>query len=205
MDAAVEDDAGAVPADTPLTDEDFLEVLELARFGELDDLLAYLSAPNACVDFVRPLDGSTALHMAAANGHAGVVAALLARGARLLPNHAGNTPLHWACLNGHEAVVAALLEAPGADVYAKNVAGKSAFTVAISAGHDALARTLLQHQSAEPPRGGGGGGGSGGGGALEEEEDGELDEEGEADLLPAVEGGGGGGGGSSGGGEEGMA
>ena len=199
--------AASVPADAPLTEEDMLEVLEFARYGELEDLQLYLSAPNASVDFVRPVDGSTALHMAAANGHAAVACALLARGARMLPNHAGNTPLHWACLNGHEAAAAALLAAPGADVYAKNGAGRSAFTLAISAGHEGLARMLLQHASAEPPRAGGGGGG-GGGGALEEEEDGEL-EEGEADLLPAAGGaaeevGSGGGGGAGGAGDEAM-
>ena len=188
MDAESVPDGAAVPIDAPLTEEDKLAVLEFARYGELEDMLSYLAAPNASADWARPADGATALHMAAANGHAAVVGALLSRGARMAPNHAGNTPLHWACLNGHEEAAAALLAAPGADVYLKNGAGKSAFTVAISAGHDALARMLLQHASAEPPRAGGGGGG------VEEEE--EEVGEGEADLLPPAQGAGEGGGGS---------
>jgi ankyrin repeat protein len=101
--------AEPVPLDAPLTEEDMLEVLEFARYGELEDLELYLSAPNASVDFVRPVDGSTALHMAAANGHAAVAAALLARGARMLPNHAGNTPLLQASGRGHTGTALSLI------------------------------------------------------------------------------------------------
>lgn len=125
------------------------ELHEAARYGDLEDVeeLLSLGANVHAVD----ANASTPLHKAAANGHSSVASALLARGATQCANSAGNSPLHWACMNGHAGVVDVLLAAGGADVYAKNVAGRSAFTEAIAAGHDVLARALLQHASAEPP------------------------------------------------------
>ena len=146
-------------------------MLECARYGETEDLAALLDL-GADVNFARAVDGSTALHMACANGHCDAASLLLTRGARHVANAAGNTPLHWACLNGHAAAAELLLaraRAGEVDVYAMNSQGRSAFTVAIGAGHEALARSLLQHASAEPPASfAGGGGGSGGGGGGEE-------------------------------------
>jgi ankyrin repeat protein len=175
-----------------LTAEDHAEVLECARYGELEDLSELLGL-GADINYVNE-QGTSALHMACANGHTDIVSLLLQRGARLRPNHAGNTPLHWACLNGHAGVVSVLLARapPGeVDVYAKNGQGRSAFTVAISAGHDVLARSMLSHSSAEPPVhfGAGGGGGSRGGGGgeeggMEEREDDDIEAE-DKDLLLA--------------------
>jgi len=138
-----------------LTEEDLNELLECSRYGELEDL-TYLLDAGADINYRRPEDGSTALHMASANGHLEIVSLLLSRGAKHAANNAGNTPLHWACLNGKSEVAAKLLStcAPGEiDVYVKNVQGKSAFTVAISNGHEELARSMLHHSSAEPPVG----------------------------------------------------
>ncbi len=183
-----------------LTAEDMNEVLECARYNELEDMVSLLDA-GVDVDYRRPEDGTTALHMACANGHVEIAGALLQRGARHLANAAGNTPLHWACLNGKAEVAALLLEkckAGEVDVYLKNGQGKSAFTVAISGGHEDLARSLLHHASAEPPAAGGGGEAMAGGGGEKREEEGEeeveLDEEDEGDLFDKGEGGGGGGG-----------
>ena len=185
----------------PLTAEDLNEVLECARYNEMEDMVSLLDA-GADVNYRRPEDGTTALHMACANGHLEIAAALLQRGARHVSNAAGNTPLHWACLNGKAEVAALLLDkcGPGeVDVYLKNGQGKSAFTVAISGGHEDLARSLLHHASAEPPAAGGGAGGGGGGaggggdamaGEKGEEEEVELDEEDEGDLFDKGEGGG---------------
>ena len=181
----------AAAASAPLSAEDLAEMLECARYGEVDELRELLSQ-GADVNHCRAEDGSTALHMACANGHSEVAALLLARGASHIANHAGNTPLHWACLNGHAGVADVLLASgrPGeVDVYAMNRQGKSAFTVAISAGHEALARSMLQHASAEPPAtfaggaGGGAGGSAGGGaGATAGEEGDDLEAE-DGDLL----------------------
>ena len=143
---------------TPLSAEEVIrEVLECARYGELDDLRALLdSGAEATASDAR--SGTSALHNAAANGHVDVVALLVDRGARCEPNANGNTPLHWAALNGHAAVVALLLERFEAsiDALAKNAFGKSALTDAINAGHEDIARLILSHRSADPPRAGGG-------------------------------------------------
>lgn len=139
-------------AASSLSADDLSEYLESARYGDLDDVRAYLDA-GAPVNFCDE-HRSTALHFACANGHADVVSELLTRGAALTPNEAGNSPLHWACLLGHAPVVELLLArvVDGLDVYAQNSAGRSALTEALSGGHEMIARTLLAHSSAEPPK-----------------------------------------------------
>jgi ankyrin repeat protein len=100
-------------------EEDHLELLECARYGELEDLQALLSVPEININFVNSYK-NTAAHMAAANNHVDILRALLARGAlvrslahfhtnrspRIVTlqmnekNESGDTPLHWAALNG---------------------------------------------------------------------------------------------------------
>ena len=142
----------AAPGASALSADDLSEYLESARYGDLDDVRAFLDA-GAPVNFCDE-HRSTALHFACANGHADVAAELLARGAALSPNEAGNSALHWACLLGHLPVVEVLLArvVDGLDVYAQNAAGRSALTEALSGGHEVIARTLLAHSSAEPPK-----------------------------------------------------
>ena len=121
-----------------LTEEDHLEVLECARYGEVEDLKYLLSI--GCD--VNHLDkgGSSALHKAAANGFVEILDVLRLAGARFVANQSGNTPLHFACLTGQS----------DCNVFAKNLVGKSAFTEATSGGHEEIARMLLAHSSAEP-------------------------------------------------------
>jgi hypothetical protein len=78
--------------------EDCAELLECARYGETEDVVALLRA-GVPADFCDAA-GNTALHRAAANGHVAAIAALAAAGARLTRNGAGSTALHWAALNG---------------------------------------------------------------------------------------------------------
>ncbi|KAJ1640400.1 ankyrin repeat-containing domain protein, partial [Pavlovales sp. CCMP2436] len=73
-----------------------------ARYGELDELRAALEA-GADVSYADG-GGSTALHMACANGHVEIARILLDAGAPFTANASGNTPLHWAVQNGHESV-----------------------------------------------------------------------------------------------------
>lgn len=102
-------------------------LLDAARFGEADELSAQLDAAGrnaALIAAVRDEAGSTALHMAAGNGHAACVQLLLQcwpPAAIDAANDAGNTPLHWAALNGHAAVVRLLCDA-GANVEVTAVA-----------------------------------------------------------------------------------
>ena len=133
----------------PLSNEDLLEFLECARYGETEDVQALLDA-GADINFTDG-SGNTALHRASANGHADVVKLLAERGAQYKANNSGNYPLHWAALNGHIAVAKLLMERYNdvIDVLAKNSFGKSALTDAINSGHDELARTVLAHSSAD--------------------------------------------------------
>lgn len=158
-----------------LSVEDHEEFLECARYGDLEDVRALITE-GVDVNY-RDVSGNAALHKAAGNGHAEIVSVLLAAGAVYQANHAGNTPLHWACLLGHASVAAVLLaEVSGLDIFAKNSAGRSAFTEALGAGHEELARTLLNHSSAEPPENAG----------VDEEDDDEDD----ADMNDAAAAGG---------------
>lgn len=124
------------------------ELVLCARFGELDELKSLIAA-GADVNH-RATGGSTALHMASANGFEEVVAVLLASGAEFTANDNGNTPLHWAVQNGHAKVAETLLDrCDGALVLAKNAFGKSALTEAFGQGSEALLKPLLEHHSAK--------------------------------------------------------
>lgn len=103
------------------------ELIQCARYGELEELAALLTVrgcfffpPRSRVlsppaqthannaDFVNHRNewGQSALQNASANGHTDIVTRLLAAGARASdPNPEGNTALHWACLMGHVDVV----------------------------------------------------------------------------------------------------
>ena len=93
-------------------------------------------------------DGMTALHWAAMEGHADVVAALLASGAEVgTTTRIGNyTPLHLASQGGHGAVVRALLKGGADAAVATTNSGTTPLHLAARAvdGEDAVA-ALLQH------------------------------------------------------------
>ena len=93
-------------------------------------------------------DGMTALHMAALEGHADVVSALLEAGAEVGPTTriGAYTPLHLASQGGHAAVVRALLD-DGADAtLATTNSGATPLHLAarVMAGEGAVA-ALLEH------------------------------------------------------------
>lgn len=80
-------------------------------------VLPYLCAFGCCVDWFLVQNGMTALHHASANGHADVVARLIAE-SRLLVNatdNSGNTALHWAVDGRHAVIMEQLLAAPSVD------------------------------------------------------------------------------------------
>ena len=85
---------------------DFL--LEGARYGDDEDVQQALD--RATDVNAADASGRTALHMASANGHTGVMRRLLDAGANSEHrNDSGNTPLHWACVGGHVEAVRLLL------------------------------------------------------------------------------------------------
>ncbi|MBK8210369.1 MAG: ankyrin repeat domain-containing protein [Rhodospirillales bacterium] len=86
--------------------------------------------------------GVTALHQAAWEDYAEIVAMLLQRGAD--PNarsNGGETPLMWAAMKGHDDV-ARLLIANGADINATTDTGATAASLARNSGHADIAGLL---------------------------------------------------------------
>lgn len=100
--------------------------------------------------------GFSALHVAAARGHADVVRTLLERGAsvRIRSAHPGAcggcSPLHAAVAAGHEGVVALLLSA-GAEVDAHDEAGFAPLHTAALAGYCGIVKQLLLAGAASEP------------------------------------------------------
>lgn len=87
--------------------------------------------------------GHSAVHWAAAGGHAAAIGWLLS-----LPevdmnaqNNGGSVPLHSACANGHAAIVR-LLCAAGADASVRDTNAQTPFDVAAARGHGAAAAAL---------------------------------------------------------------
>lgn len=95
----------------------------------------------------------TALHLAAAAGHAAVIEQLLGAGASPgARDQQGATPLHRAAGHGHAVVVAALL-ARGARPSPVNEAGETPLHEAARAGHVEAAAALLDHGANPNARG----------------------------------------------------
>ena len=92
-------------------------------------------------------DDDDAIAAAAEYGHTDVLAALLARGGRVVPDAEGSGPLHLAVIAGHAAAAEQLLNA-GSDVNLPAPAIKGSYftplTLAAMGGHMAVADLLLR-------------------------------------------------------------
>jgi hypothetical protein len=135
------------PDDEASAQNDGMELLECARYGE-DDELNQLLAKGVPADFADEQD-NTALHRASANGHLSSVKLLVSAGCPHTANASGNTPLHWAVQQGHVEVTKELLKSfPQADVLAQNAFGKSVSSEAFARADAALVDAVLSHNSA---------------------------------------------------------
>ncbi|KAJ1485638.1 CD4-specific ankyrin repeat protein D1.1, partial [Baffinella frigidus] len=93
-------------------------------------------------DVESKASGFTALHLAAVDGHGGVVEILLAAGADVAATAiTGQAALYFAAMKGH-AEVAGMLLGAGADVAATDDKGFTALEVAAIYGHEGVARVL---------------------------------------------------------------
>ncbi|CAA7260484.1 unnamed protein product [Cyclocybe aegerita] len=128
------------------------DVLLACRYGDLEDVEAFVKqyGTSALAD-VRDENGSTILHMIAANGHQDLLNYLLP----LLPptllsvqNESGSTPLHWAALNSQLEIAQKLvqqIDGPGRDLIdIKNKAGRSPLGEAELAGWEEGAKWFVE-------------------------------------------------------------
>jgi hypothetical protein len=140
------------------------ELLECSRYGETEPVRALLEVYASNIVNAKDIQHNTALHKACANGHLGVVKALLKHGALYTNNESGNTPLHWAAAQGHTEVAELILshfpakifddekEEGVIDVLQKNNFGKSILTEAFSSTKTEVVKCLLEHSTATEDR-----------------------------------------------------
>lgn len=97
-----------------------------ARWGKYDDVNRMVRSAN--VDLQDPINGNFTIHIAAQNGHLGVVELLIEKKASVnVQNKTGQTPLHMAIEYDYYSIVQAL-KAAGADDKITNNGGFMAIT-----------------------------------------------------------------------------
>ncbi|RHZ81081.1 hypothetical protein Glove_123g42 [Diversispora epigaea] len=128
------------------------DIVESARYGELEELQSIINSNPITLLFAKDKYGNTPLHMASANGHVEIVEFIIEKFKSLeqrddvinTQNESGNTSLHWSALNGHEKVVK-LLVTNGADIKIKNQAGKTAIYEAQQNNHEKIVEFILSN------------------------------------------------------------
>lgn len=126
----------------------FIPGLYLASFFGLNEIVMMLLEAGQHID-AKNKQNWTALHMAAARGHAVTVQLLVDEGADIKavtyePGYvvSGSTALHWAARNGHEKVLEILLE-NGAEINLQTPGGETALHWAAQNGHVGAITLLL--------------------------------------------------------------
>jgi ankyrin repeat protein len=145
--------ARAAPAVAPITVLTAEPVHEAAACGDLNGVRALVAAAgdDPATRQQRRLDGATALHVAAAGGHAAIAAFLVGAGWRLgAVTDEGATPLHVAAASGHGPALAAMLTAAFARVRAV-VEGVTAGVASRTAAATATATAAATAAAASAP------------------------------------------------------
>ncbi|CAB4255378.1 similar to Saccharomyces cerevisiae YPL239W YAR1 Cytoplasmic ankyrin-repeat containing protein of unknown function [Maudiozyma barnettii] len=144
----------------PLDQEDQDAIIQDARAGDVDSLkeiFTTLIDPSMLVTCKDSVSQSSALHMAAANGHLDTVKYILS----LVPeseqkefinlqNETGNTALHWASLNGKLDVVTYLCDDFETDPFIRNKFGHDAIFEAENNGKEEIETYFLKKYDVEP-------------------------------------------------------
>jgi hypothetical protein len=142
------------------------EILECARYGEVEELNDYIKNKGADCNY-QDENGNTAMHKAgsshsffslpficvcflAANGELACLVILQQYGAKYLPNRQDNTPLHWAAQNAKLEAVKFLLSkySDSIDVLAQNSFGRSILTEAFQSQDPEIIELCLSHPTA---------------------------------------------------------
>ncbi|KAF8315912.1 cytoplasmic protein [Clavulina sp. PMI_390] len=133
------------------TPDELEDVILSARFGELDEIKAFVEKYGATtLSEARDESGNSVLHMTCANGHQDILEYLLP----IMPpsllsaqNSSGSTPLHWATLNEQIDTMKTLVAHPSGPksklIDIKNNAGRTPLGEAEMAGWDAGASWLV--------------------------------------------------------------
>ncbi len=122
------------------------DIFDAVRAGDVEKVKALLQA-DPKLAAARTEDGSTALHLAALEGHSAIARLLLDSQAQV--NARGlreETPLHMAMYDGHREMAELLLSSQ-ADISAQNTAGETPLHIAARKGHRELVALLLEHHA----------------------------------------------------------
>lgn len=126
----------------------FLAAAE-AGFCEVLEEMYRAGGPEVVHDTI--LDGCTALHLAARQGHVRILITVRALGGVVQTrNAAGSSALHFAAASGQAQAVGWLLN-QGADAYAKDNNGKTPLEVAREGNNVLVARLLKDYMESHPP------------------------------------------------------
>ena len=98
--------------------------LILASYLGYTNIIETLLNNNANIKAKDDVDGSMAIHMAAANGNNDVIKILLSKDETIIneKDNKGNTPLHWASMKDKPETIKLLVE-NGADIESKDIDG----------------------------------------------------------------------------------
>ncbi|KAF9486077.1 cytoplasmic protein [Pholiota conissans] len=141
-----------------LSDDDKTDLLLACRYGDLEDVQAFVNQHGASsLSEIWDDNGNSVLHMSSANGHLEVLDYLLP----LIPssllsakNNSGSTALHWAALNSQLEVAKKLVQHPGGPgldlIDIKNNAGHSPLGEAENAGWEEGAKWFVEVMRLEP-------------------------------------------------------
>ena len=117
--------------------------LSLACESGHEEIVQMLLQNNAYINY-KNAAAITPLSLAGMHGHTGVARLLIEHGADISPSHANKSALYWAAHSGDEAT-ARLLISKGANLYANDEVGETAFSAAVRRGHTDIARLLQEN------------------------------------------------------------